>query len=134
MTELSESAVDAVQSVGEGDLARFEAAVSRIEASGWDDEQPSITQTFVNALTSVLGDQPNVGDIVLLSQALFPVTRLVLNASVYDIEFLIRGYAGAAILARDIPRNIAMVMQLAIIGALPSCRDVELGGPAFDRI
>lgn len=125
--------VAAVAAAQRGDADRFRQEVKALDELGWDEVEGPAGMAFVAALAARLGDTPNVGDIVNLAQAVHPKTRAVLNASVYDVEFLIRGQAGATQLGRTFPRNVAVAMQLAIIGALTETGPVTLGLPAFDR-
>jgi len=124
----------AIESARLGDASRFETSIRGLSSASWAGAEAAITDRFIARIQAVLGDEPCVGDIVLLSKSLFPLTARTLGATVYDIEFLVRGYAGASLLLEAIPVEASLAMELAILGVIDKIEPLELGSPVWDGI
>lgn len=122
----------AIQAARDSNPEALHEALRAIDAGGWGSVQGQVADGFVEALADVLGDRPSVSDIVNLSQALIPHVAPLMNVTPYDLEFLVRGYAGAPVLAEAIPRNVAMSIAVAVIGVLPNVAGFTSGLPAYD--
>ena len=134
MSKLNSQSQSAVEAAALGDQARFERAVNVLAETGWDSVQVDIAEEFLGAIEELVGSSPSVNDLVLVAQAAYPKTKGFLNASVYDIEFLLRGFYGAGLMLKQIPRNVALIIQLALLGVLPSIGGVDLTTPARDDV
>lgn len=134
MGMLSAETQNAVTAASAGDRDTFAAAVLVLADAGWDDVQLDIADEFLRLVEERIGSAPTINDIVVLAQAAHLRTRDFLNASVYDIEVLIRGFFGASQMLTDMPRNVVLIMQLALIGVLESMETLDFREPARDTI
>lgn len=132
MANLSSPVKSAIDAAARSDRETFASAVNELADSGWDDVQMEIAEAFVQEVENIVGSSPTVNDLILVAQAVFPQTREFLNASVYDLEFLLRGFFGASQMMSEIPRNVALIMQLAMLGTFPRLVPIELHNLARD--
>ena len=68
--------VSLIDAAAIGDAETFRDGVNQLQEAGWDG-----IDRIVAEFQSRLGSHPTVGDIVNLSQALYPFTSMFLNAS-----------------------------------------------------
>lgn len=124
----------AVQAAREGDSPTFQLAIRAVHAAGWAGLEAGLARRFIEGIQQKLGTLPPVGDLALLSKAVFPLSSRVLATSPYDLEFLMRAAFGASLLAKTIPLEISLVMQIAVIGVLPEVPEVQPGSPCWDGV
>lgn len=119
-TPLSEETARAISCASENDAPGFrEAVLALSHADDFASQSEIVASRFVAEVERIAGPTPTVNEIVLLSQALWPQVSQVMDLTPFDIEFLVRGFAGAETLMRAIPREIAVAIMLASLGALP---------------
>lgn len=126
-------ALAALEAATLSESGRFRAAILEMADSEVPEgTEENIAVSFVAQVSAVVGPEPSVGDLVLLSKALWPHVSKVMDVTPYDIEFLLRGFAGAETLMKAIPREIAVALMIACMGALQGVPAIELGSQCWD--